>query len=674
MLRTSALRLAAVAAGFGLCVSSALASDPPPPPGGFAVQTLLAQPITFSDGHQSRMDLYYPDTTFPASGWPGVMVNHGSGGNRSIPDIVRAANYLAAAGYVVYSMDLRGNSAGNVLERELLDQAEGHGLAQALLPGAIDSTRLAVTGFSGGGVKSFMAAAWSGKTLPLAGFVTTYPEVKAVAPEIASLARQEVSAPGGVLASDHVAKPTDPAVLTALAIEDYALFTSLLHQPFFDDMQAELMNSTVPILGMWAAQDTKIVNNPSLDLFNTLPMTKRLHLSTGGHSTVKTTHEREVQQEMRRRWFDRFVKGIQNGADLEPFAEIGVQPTSNAAHADLNSVWEHRNTNQWPPAISKTSLFLRAGGSLDTAPPFAVETGPIVNHRVTPFYDLLDYNLNGGGLDPVAQFPFIPMAQIAFDSPPLNEAAELLGRSRVRVFARDNTGVFQLSAMLTHVDPLGEETWISMGTAGVRDGVMGDYEITIDLDDVAHVIPEGHIVRLRLMNLADHNPPGSGRRIRIVPYFTDTDTQIRMEPGAVSELRLPLRKYESNMRPRLAEVDSTSLSHQFDLSGGLERAGMGYFMLASASGEAPGLSVSGYPTIPVNADEWTLGSLQSFNTVLFPMSAGVLDANGDATPGFSIPMPVSTAFAGYRFTFSTLVFDGVALDSVTPATTLLINP
>ena len=549
-------------------------------------------------------------------------------------------------------------------------------MALAEFPNDIDATRIAVTGFSGGGQKSFMAAAWSGKTLPLAGFVTDYPDVRAVAPEIAGLAQSETAAPGGNTASDHMTvNQPDPAVLAALSVEDYATFSSLVDQPFFDDMVVELMASDVPILGMWAAQDTKIVNVPSLDVFTSLPMTKRLHLSTGGHETVKTTHERDVQHELRRRWFDRFLKDIQNGVELEPFAEVGVQPSTNADHANLSTVWEHRNTAQWPPAIAPTRFYLRTMRALDPTPPPAVETGPTVAHRVFPGFGLSNYIALGSGRNPAAQQAFIPMATVRFDTPVFPEAAELIGRPSVRLHVNDSTGVFQLSAMLTHVDANGNETWITMGTAGCRAGSAGQHMLQIELDDVAHVIPGGHYVRLRVLNLADHDPPGSGHRIRVLPYFTDTDTQVRMEPGAESGIDLPLRPYQSNMLPRIAEVSSTALSHQLDLRGGAQRAGYAYITFCSASGEAPGVTLPGFPTIPINPDAWTLGSINSANSILFPMSVGVLDADGNATPGFSIPMPVSTAFAGFRFTFAAAILDTTALfESVGGPTTLLITP
>ncbi len=651
-----------------------LAQDPPPPPGGFPVTTLLSQTLTFSDGATSLVDIYYPSAPAPLSGWPGVMALHGSGGNRQIPDVQRAGNHLAAAGFTVYAYDRRSFSAGVPAERVLLDDAETHVLVQSIVPGLIDPQRLAMTGFSGGGKASLMGAAWSGKPLPLTGLVTHYPTLLAVAPEIASIDAREISMPSPVLAGDHMSNFADPAVQAALQAEDYALLDTLIQEPLNIATLAELYNSTVPVLKMVAAQDFKIVNNPSLDRFPGLPMQKRLSISTGGHSTVKNDHERALQQDMRRRWFDRYLKFIPNGVELEPEVELAMQPPSNAVHADVTSIWEHRNFAQWPPAMPNARFFLRGGSQLDAAPPLANETGPVLQHRPTGTF--VDYRNNGYGLAPFAQFANIPKVETSFDSAPLPDDGELIGRVRVHLQVNDSTGVFQLSALLTHVAPNGTETWVSMGTAGERSQA-GQHVMQIELDDVGHVIPQGHSLRLRILNLADHNAPGTGHRIRVVPYFTATDTQVRMEPGAASYVDLPMRSYSSNLSPRLATGSAVAgIAHMMMLRGGNLRAGAPYLTLCGVSGEAPGFIEPGGLRVPVNVDGLTISSLTFPNSLLFPMSAGSLDADGGATPGFALPAPVATLLAGFRVTFASAVFapGGAFVESVTNATTLEILP
>ena len=663
--------------------------DPPAPPGGFPVVATVDQVVTWSDGYVTLMDLYEPGVPSPATGWPAVLVFHGSGGTRQLPDVVSAARYLAAAGYVTYAFDGRG--AGNWTirnpgwttprsqERDLADSAAAHGVAQSILPGKIDPSRIALTGFSGGGKKSFAGAAWSGQMLPVAGAVTHYPVVSAIAPEIAPLASREVAAPGGTLASDHKIKglpATDPMILALLA-GNYASYTNLAGSLFDDNVLVKLQTTTVPMLMMVAAQDNKIINNPSIDAFTSMtpPAPRRMIISTGGHSTVKNTHERALQQELRRRWFDRFLKSAPNGADAGPFVELAVQPPTNAAHANPATIWEHRNETEWPPARTSSRLYLRDVGTLTAAAPAGPAAGLTLAHRVAPGFDVAAYVAVGGGLAASSVLAQIPKVKTAFLSAPLTEPTEIIGRGQVTLVVDDTTGFFQLNALLQHVAPNGDVTWITDGAAGARPGVPGTHTVTIDLSDVAHVVPAGHRLRLTVMNVADHNPP-AGRRIRMVPYFTDTDSTILVEAGAESFVDLPLGPYRTNISPRLEVASGAAgIQYQADLRGGPSRAGLPYALFMSGSGEAPGLALPGPLHLPLNVDLWTSLGVQLQNTVVFPAMVGLLDPNGRAIPGMVVPAgPVATALIGQEFTFAAVVLAPPAIDSISGPVTLVIDP
>ncbi len=670
----------------GPCV----AQDPPAPPGGFAVQALLDQDWTWSDGYRTRFDLHVPAVAPPPGGWPAVTVHHGAGGDRKLPDVVRAARYLAAAGYVCYAYDGRDNgqtpalnptwSAPRTPERILLDQAESLGAAQTLMPGAIDGARWALTGFSGGGRRSLWGAGWSGRLLPLAGSVAHHPVVSAIAPEIAVIDMPNTAAPGLVLAGDFKVKglpPTDP-MMVALQAGDYPSFAAAAVTTFDLQAAALLRTSLVPMLGMWAQQDVKIVSGPSIRAFMALPTPapRRLHLSTGGHDTVKNAHERDLQQDLRRRWFDRFLKGIRNGVEREPVAELAVQPTTDARHANLATIWEHRNAGQWPPATQTITVrsYLRSGGVLHANAPSTVEAGPLLQHRVAPGYDALSYVAQGAGLAHASVLAQIPMVAARFDGAPLPADTELLGVPRLTLHVSDTTGQAQLTARLGHVDPAGRETWICMGTHGVR-SAPGQHTIVIELDDVAHVIPAGHRVRVTVQNLALHQPPAASGRIRWVPYFTDTDTTVLMQPGQASQLELPVRAYRANLLPRLAVASATAgVAHRMQLRGGAARAGEIYAAFFGASGEAPGVALPGLPPAPLNPDPWTSAAIALQNSAAFPNTLGVLDASGTATPGVYFTPPVAAALVGIRFTCSAAVLSGANIEAFTDATSLVIDP
>ena len=465
--------------------------------------------------------------------------------------------------------------------------------------------------------------------------------------------------------------------IQALLLGDYALYTSLAGTAYDALMLSQLQNSTVPILMMVAAQDNKIINNPSIDAFTSLPpgTPRRMFLSTGGHSTVKNDQERAVQQDMRRRWFDRFLKNASNGADLEAYAEVAVQPPTNAAHADPSTTWEHRGEPVWPPTTPQTRMFLRDTGTLTDTPPPGAAVGPTLLHRVQPGFDVAGYVALGGGLAANSILARIPKVSTSFLGAPLNEAVEIIGRGSVTVEVNDSTGLFQLTAVLHHVDALGNTTWITDGATGNRSGVPGLHTMTIELNDVAHAVPAGHQLQLTLMNVADHNPPGA-RRIRAVPYFTDTDSTILVEAGFASHIDLPMAPYRTNLSPRLnIENGGAGIAHVMNLRGGSNRAGFLYGVFMSGSGEAPGTPLPGGLHAPLNVDAWTSIGAQLQNTAMFPSTMGLLDAAGRASPGMSVPPgAVANWLIGQRLSFAAIVLSPLGIDSVTGPTTLVIHP
>jgi len=655
-----------------------MAQDPPTPPGGFGVvvQTVA---ITFSDGVMTGMDIYAPSAIAGPSGWPGVLVMHaGDGGTKNDGNVVTAANSLAAGGYVAYAFTDPGRP-GSTQERELLDTAESHGLAQAAIAGTtIDPARLAVTGFSGGGKKSYAAAAWSGRALPLAGFVTDYPPVLAIVPQIAPLDHLDANVPGSVMVADHIVidKPAAHPWLALVDANDFVGLRAQIDTPYNQTLLANLGTSTVPVLSMVAMQDFKIVNNPSVDELLSLPQgPKRLFLSTGsGHSTVNNTMETAVMNDLRRRWFDRYMKGIPNGVDLEPLVEAGMQPTSTALHLNPTTVWEHRTSTQWPPAIANTRWHFVGTQALQPLPPIAQNLTNVINHVVPAAYDIFDYVAQGAGLAPNNVTANIAPSQEVFVSLPLTEAIEILGRPQVKLTVDDTTGNFQLTAVLAHQDPAGAIHWITAGTSGVRVGVAGTHLMTIDLVDVAQIVPAGDRLLVRIQNLADINGPGS-RRIRVVPYFDSTQTTLLVGPGVDNFLDLPQRPCTAALLPRLAHVSAApGFAHHLDLHGGAQRAGQSYLLAFGVTGEAPGFLLDGVP-VPMNFDAFTGLGLTILNTPILPNSAGVLDAAGNASTGLQLPGAIATILQGFRFTFTGIVFDAAGLTEVVGgAATLVIDP
>ena len=103
-----------------LLALSAPAQDPPRPPGGFPIQLDADRAISYSDGYRTLLDVRYPTTAPPPTGWPCVMVVHGGSGSRHTGWVMRIADMLARSGYVTLAYDT-GNNGATQLNRGVFE-------------------------------------------------------------------------------------------------------------------------------------------------------------------------------------------------------------------------------------------------------------------------------------------------------------------------------------------------------------------------------------------------------------------------------------------------------------------------------------------------------------------------------------------------------------------------
>lgn len=94
----------------------------------------------------------------------------------------------------------------------------------------------------------------------------------------------------------------------------------------------------------------------------------------------------------------------------------------------------------------------------------------------------------------------------------------------------------------------------------------------------------------------------------------------------------------------------------WELDAGPEHAGMSYVVLGSLTGTDPGLPLDGV-TVPLVVDSYTLVTLFDANKPPFQSSVGLLDSNGRATAGFSIPPNLQTNLVGQQFYHAYVVLE-----------------
>ncbi|MEM7200176.1 MAG: CocE/NonD family hydrolase C-terminal non-catalytic domain-containing protein [Planctomycetota bacterium] len=665
--------------GLALAASTPAATDPPAPPGGFPIQRDLDQPIAYSDGYQTALDLRYPSVAAPTNGWPCALVIHGGGGSRKRSWVQNIAEQLAAAGYVTLAYDTGNEGITQFVnppgtrqsDERIRDMAEIVYRAEQFLGQTLDETRLAVMGKSGGGRHALWAAAYSGDLLPTGGaFVNRMPTISAIHTDIQTIDAVTdrlqqgamINAKWAIAAYDGLG-PLDPLV-QAMAAGDYAALDAGLRAGVGSGYFPLLQQSDVPMLVSYAFDDAHHFVNDNPDLMRQLKpgVPRRFYLATGGHGSANNNGVGTTRRDVMQRWFDRFLKGIPNGVDLEAAAEVALLPAAPGEYLNPNSHWQHRRLQSWPLAPTQTR-YLRGSGRLETTPPTGIEAGPIVRHRVAPGYDMLSFMADGAGPNVLTN---VPLVTAGFDTPPFGQAQELLGRTVVELDVIVSARDCQLQAALIDVAPGGQERFVTSGVAALRDVVPGRHRLRIEVGDVGYIVPAGHRLRLSLENMSLRRQPGHQDFLN-APDFVDCDIDVQIDPAFPPRVDLPIGPVRPSLTPRMERVSaSAAFAAPLHVDAGTQQAGSVYQVLLSASGTWPGLALPG-TQIPLSFDAWTsVGLLVGNAPPLFTDFVGVLDANGQADASFGLPALLAPTLIGERFAFSALGYDGTQFFATNP--------
>lgn len=127
--------------------------------------------------------------------------------------------------------------------------------------------------------------------------------------------------------------------------------------------------------------------------------------------------------------------------------------------------------------------------------------------------------------------------------------------------------------------------------------------------------------------------------------------------------RLDVATMVATYAPLRSDVYSISQSAggtiNLTLEGTSDRAGLDYWVLASASGNTPGVSYLGGVTIPLNPDFAHNQSIALANTAVFQNSKGLLDGAGNGTTTINVsPGSLPASFIGQKLSFAYGVLSG----------------
>jgi putative CocE/NonD family hydrolase len=246
------------------------------------------------------------------------------------------------------------------------------------------------------------------------------------------------------------------------------------------------------------------------------------------------------------RWWDRWLKDEANGIEDEPILQVWMQEalTPMSARGDRRGRWVAEE--RWPsPDVTASRRYLTPDGLRETS---AAPAG--LQHRGAEHHGLLSGAWCPYG--PAADFPSDQRAEDAlcllFDSPPLDERVELLGRPRLGLEVSCDRPLGIVTARLCDVSPDGVSTLLSTGFLNLthRGGheelspvVPGErYIVEIDLNVLGQAIPAGH--RLRLAVSTTSWP---------LAWPSPEVTTLTLHTGEDSFLDLPVRVSDEKAEP-----------------------------------------------------------------------------------------------------------------------------
>ena len=253
------------------------------------------------------------------------------------------------------------------------------------------------------------------------------------------------------------------------------------------------------------------------------------------------------------RWFDHWLKGIDNGVEREPRLVVYQQRSHppGAAAQDIPGEWR---AESWPPAdLKPLTWFLAPNHQLTTAPAAAAS-------------DHLRYVPSAGteagfwwGELLADQRP-VDAYSLTYDSDPLEAEVSMLGFAHVRLLATADAPLADWFVRLEDVADDGRVTAITgAGLAGAQRRSMEhpepltpgqEYVLDLDLHLSSWVWPRGHRIRVAVSN-------AQWPMLWPTPY--PMTTALRLGGAAGSSLTLPIVPAHSRAPPAFGPLEEVEM-------------------------------------------------------------------------------------------------------------------
>src|SRR3984885_5970261 len=507
---------------------------------------LVKTSIPMPDGVQLAATLYMPADLEPGQRVPVLLeyLPYRKDDDDAVSDYGHHA-YFARHGYVGVRVDIRGfgNSQGVVPPREYSaqEQEDGERVIAWLAGQPWSNGKVGMLGISWGGFNSIQMAMRRPPALKailaVAATEALFTEDVHYMDGIMHVDEFEVSmdldqgrsgAPKFPLDEDTLAKRMDSTPWSL----DY--FRHQRNGAFWRAPVRRLQDIQIPCFLIGGLQDGYRDSIPRM--LERVPAPVRAWLGPWNHDYPNTSiyGPRVEWRDQAVRWFDHWLKGIDNGVEHDPrlifYQQHGHPP--GAEPQDVPGEWR---AESWPPAgLKSVSWFLAPNHQLTPAPAAAVT-------------DHLRYVPSGGveagfwwGELLSDQRP-VDAYSLTYDSAPLEEDVAMLGRAHVRLFASADAPLADWFVRLEDVAEDGRVTAITgAGLNGAQRQstdqpeplVPGtEYKLDIDLYLSSWVWAHGHRIRVAVSN-------AQWPMLWPTPY--SMTTTLRLGGSAGSAIALPL--------------------------------------------------------------------------------------------------------------------------------------
>jgi uncharacterized protein len=239
------------------------------------------------------------------------------------------------------------------------------------------------------------------------------------------------------------------------------IFVSGLQHPYIDSYWSSrtvgiaASKITVPAFGCATWQDDEVGSRSTWTLWPRLDPARTWVGVANGYHSMCIYSTRIINQLVR--FFDRFVKGEQNGFKTTPHMQIWHDTTGAA---DAEPTWV-TTSSSWPPATRTKRLFLGRGAALTAASPSGAEPA---DSYVSPTVSAgTEDGVVAGQHNGLWKQPGTPDGALAYTTPKLAHAVELLGPASVDLWLKSTATDTNLQATITEVRPDGEEIYVARG-------------------------------------------------------------------------------------------------------------------------------------------------------------------------------------------------------------------